>query len=174
MDELAHVLQWIAIIVGATVAIVTGLHLRSTDASQQGLLHKHEFQIQTLWDFIGRRSLVEALKGVIDMNSPIVLKENARPKFNKIAAPLLSWYFKEGRQLDHNPESVDMKYVRDLYIMTEHEFGDRLVADVCAPHHMSFGECIWGAIALMREGWNERFAKADSDKEEDTQHDIKE
>ncbi len=159
-------------LIGYAIVGIVYLALRRVDGKQDSEIKVLGFQTRTLWEFIMRRALAEALKGVVDMNSPIVINESARSKFSRIEAPLKKWYIAEGMKLDRNPDSTSMSDVRDLYIQTEHQFGDRLLMEVCNPHHMSFGECIWGAIALMREVLQKQ-PPPDSDQVEDTEMEPK-
>lgn len=172
MESFAHVLQWGAIGVGSLVVIIEGLKLRSTDAKQQGMLINHDFLIKAFWDLAGRKALVGALKGIVEMNSPLVITETARPKYDKVTQRLLDWYFSDGKNLDRNPESIDMEEVRDFYIQVSHKFGADLMAEVCIPYQIDPEESIWGAIAIMREAWAERNAKTDSDKGQETEHGL--
>jgi len=148
MDDIFHTAE-------LGVAVVTGIFsLIGTIYWVAKRIAQMEFRVNTMWDFIMRRGLVEAInKGVLEMNSPISLPNETANWYDKISERLRSFYQTRKRLND-----------RDFWIAVESEFGEWITWNVCLPKGLNVGACIAAAIAVAKTP----DPKADSDKPQNT------
>jgi hypothetical protein len=104
-------------------------------------LARIEFKTDTVWDFLMRRAMSEAVnKGLGTLNSPLIITEDTQKWYNDMLSELQLFYNNSGYKLND----------RDLFIEVEHRFGERLLKEVCIPKELDVGACILGAIAVLK------------------------
>lgn len=109
-------------------------------ARRQALL---ETKLNICWDFVMRRATSEGVNmGVLiaPVAAAVTATDEARTWFNGLKADLRKFYREVGRSLTE----------RQLFVEVERRFGDRLLHEVCIPHGMIAGACIWAAIDVAR------------------------
>lgn len=101
-----------------------------------------ETKLNVCWDFVMRRATSEGVNmGILlapgdDMRTSL----EARSWFDGLKPALREFYRTAGKTLSD----------RNLFIEVERRFGDRLLHEVCIPHGMIAGACIWAAIDVAR------------------------
>jgi hypothetical protein len=106
-------------------------------------LARLELKVDTIWDFLIRRALSEAVnKGVGTVQSPFQPSAQARAYFGGLVNELREFYRTVGCKLRSD---------RELFVAVERRFGERFLREVCIPHGLDAGACIHAAIALMKE-----------------------
>jgi len=104
-------------------------------------ISKIEVKVETLWDFVMRRTKTEALaKGLGDFNSPFKATEQSK-----------DWFSEELKR--DIRDSYNSKWCklsdRELFFEIEKEFGERICQEVCIPNKLD-GSCIWVAIDIAK------------------------
>jgi hypothetical protein len=99
-------------------------------------------KVDALWNFVRRRAVSEFLtKGMGISAQPPTLNSEVRKWFDGMAKDLKDFYAStDGTLAD-----------KELFLAIEHEFGDRLLHEVCIPNGLSAGACVLAAIAICRE-----------------------
>jgi hypothetical protein len=103
---------------------------------------KIEVKVDTMWSFLMRRAIAEVVfKGLADMNSPIVIRKEAKALFRGLTEDLRSFYRGLGKEL------TDV----DLIMLLEQQFGDRILKEVCIPNGLLMGACMIIALEIAKE-----------------------
>lgn len=103
---------------------------------------KLELKVNTLWDFLMRRSLASGLDNdVLRMNSPVTATAQATTLLEPMSEELGEFYRTEGFKLDP----------RELFIAVEHKFGERLLKQICIPYNVHQGACVLAAIDVAKK-----------------------
>lgn len=104
-------------------------------------LAKVELKIDTVWEFLVRRAVSEAVvKGVATINSPVRLAENAREWLEPLKSALTQFYARQGHGLTDG----------QLMMAIEQQFGDRIFREVCIPHGLWAGACLVLAAEIAK------------------------
>jgi hypothetical protein len=137
VNTISNVLLSVFTVIGCVLSIVV---MYSHTMSR---IAKLEVKIDTIWDFIMRRALVEGLdKGVLARNSPTKITSEARQWFsNNLINELKTFYQAYGKYLDR----------RDLFVEIEQRFGDPIMNEICVPHNLVRGSCILAAVHIAEE-----------------------
>ena len=99
-------------------------------------------KIDTLWDFHMKRGQIEGLHmGAMTRNSPLSLTQVARDWFTSLEADVKTWYRKTDKRVSD----------RDLFVLLEKEFGQRITDEICIPHQITREVCLAGAVLICRE-----------------------
>ena len=109
-------------------------------ARRQALL---ETKLNICWDFVMRRATSEGVNmGVLiaPAEAPVTATDEARSWFDGMKTELRSFYRTTGKALSE----------RQLFVEIERRFGDRLLHEICIPHGMIAGACIWAALDVAR------------------------
>lgn len=132
-------IEQIGIIVGIITGVLSFLGAVHLNGSRSA---KIEVKVDTMWEFLMRRALSEGLeKGVVSMNSPVVVNEEAKKWMAGMAIELQKFYRKLGRNLtDH-----------ELAFEIERHFGDQILKEVCIPNGLSGGACLLIALEVAKE-----------------------
>jgi hypothetical protein len=129
----------LGVYLGAAVSIVS---LCGTVAYLAVRIARIELKANTVWDFIMRRALSEALEhGLLTKNSPLVVTKLAEDVFAAIKPDLIVWYNREGSRLGE----------RDLFEAVERTFGERLTNEICVKLGLDKGGCVTTAIEIMKK-----------------------
>jgi len=104
-------------------------------------LSKVEVHTTTLWEFVLRRGMAEAIqKGAATMNSPIRLTAEAIEWMAGLSIELREAYEDRWKDLDDVALSVAI----------EKEFGERITVEVCLPHNITNSACLLIARAVAK------------------------
>jgi hypothetical protein len=104
---------------------------------------KMEVKIETIWSFLMKRALSEALvQGVATHNSPVRVTDEAKRWMSDLIPPIRDFYAKLGRRNITDAE---------LAMEIERRFGDRILNEVCIPHGLYMGACLLIAIQAVKE-----------------------
>lgn len=132
-------LEQLGILFGIATGILSFLgavHLNGTRSA------KIEVKVDTMWDFLMRRALSEGLeKGVLKVNSPVVISDEAKKWMAGMAIELQQFYRKLGRNLTD----------RELAYEIERRFGDEILKKVCIPNGLYSGACLLIAMEVAKE-----------------------
>jgi hypothetical protein len=105
-------------------------------------LGRIELQVDTIWEFLMRRAISEAMqKELIVSNSPVIPTVIAIEVFSVIVPKLKKFYKTKGKGLSN----------KELFRATEVEFGDVFVNDICPKLKITAGACVATAMVLMKE-----------------------
>ena len=100
-------------------------------------LAKMEVKVDTVWDFLMRRAVSEAINvGVAVKNSPIEVTDEAKQWMKPLLASIRDFYRETGGNLTD----------RELALEIERRFGEQILNEVCIPHRLSQGACLLIAI----------------------------
>jgi hypothetical protein len=111
---------------------------------------KIEFMVGELWASQGRRGTTAAvIKGLGEVHSPLKATVKGREIFAAITPDIDAFYRTEGHTLDEGM----------LRAKLESLFGDRIMREICIPHHFMQSECIEIAVAIVREDWEKEHAQ---------------
>lgn len=129
--------------VAAIVALICGLISIGSVIYFAGFkLAGLEVKVNTVWDFLMRRAMSEAIhSGVGGLNSPFELKPAAKEWMQVMASDLRAFYAKLGRKLTD----------AELALEIERHFGQRILEQVCIPHGIYQGACLLIAVELAKE-----------------------
>lgn len=101
-----------------------------------------ELKTNTIWDFLMRRSISEAVsQGIAKMNSPLIISEEAKSWMHGLANDLRSFYARQGRHLTD----------KELALEIERRFGQEILERVCIPHGLFAGACLLIAMEIAKE-----------------------
>lgn len=124
-------------VLGATVAAIAKMY---SIGSRQAKL---EVKVDTMWDFLMKRALSEAVsKNIASMNSPAVVSDEAKGWFAALADALKEFY---RTNLVNRPDT-------DAMLEIEKHFSDRILKEVCIPRGLHAGECLLIALSVARDG----------------------
>ena len=103
-----------------------------------------EVKIETVWGFLMKRALSEALvQGVATHNSPVRVTDEAKRWMSDLLPPIREFYATLGRRNITDEE---------LAMEIERRFGDRILHEVCIPHGLFMGACLLIAIQAVKDG----------------------
>lgn len=103
---------------------------------------KLELKVDTLWDFLMRRSIAHGLsEGKLYMNSPVSPSASMEDMLEPFVPDLKQFYAKEGYKMTD----------RDLFIEIERRFGDRMMHDICIPANVYQGTCVLAAVKVVQK-----------------------
>lgn len=102
---------------------------------------KIQVKVDTVWDFLVRRAFAEAVnKGIGEMRSPMVVKQEPKEGLKEIAGELKSWY----NSMKVKPSDSD------LALEIERRWGKWIVENFCILHNYTQGECLAVAMSLAK------------------------
>ena len=102
-----------------------------------------EVKINTIWGFLMKRAMSEALAhGIATHNSPVRVTDEAKRWMGDLLPPIKEFYAKLGRRNITDAE---------LALEIEKRFGDQILNEVCIPHGIYMGACLLIAIQAVRE-----------------------
>ena len=102
-----------------------------------------EVKIDTVWKFLMKRALSEALvQGVATRNSPVRVTDEAKRWMRDLLPAIREFYATLGRQNITDEE---------LALEIEGRFGDLILHEVCIPHGLYMGACLLIAIQAVKE-----------------------
>ena len=102
-----------------------------------------EVKIDTIWGFLMKRAMSEALaQGIATHNSPVRITDEAKRWMGDLLPPIREFYVKLGRRNITDAE---------LALEIEKRFGDRILHEVCIPHGIYMGACLLIAVQAVRE-----------------------
>lgn len=106
-----------------------------------GRFARLELKTETLWDFMWRRAQSEAvIGGFATLNSPIVFHPDSLAAIAPMVEALQSFYKGFGREIKD----------RDLALLIEREFGERIFKEVCVQAKMYLGACLLMAVQVAK------------------------
>jgi len=101
-----------------------------------------EVRVETMWDFLMRRAVSEAIqKGIATLNSPVEISNDAKLWMKELSNELRRFYQRIGRQLSD----------RELALEIERRYGDQILKQVCIPNGLFQGVCLLIAVAVAKE-----------------------
>ncbi len=102
-----------------------------------------EVKVETIWSFLMKRALSEALiQGVATRNSPVRVTDDAKRWMTPLMPAIRDFYAKLGRRNITDAE---------LALEIERRFGDRILHEVCIPHGLYMGACLLIAVQALKE-----------------------
>ena len=102
-----------------------------------------EVKIDTVWKFLMKRALSEALvQGVATRNSPVRVTDEAKRWMRDLLPAIREFYATLGRQNITDEE---------LALEIEGRFGDLILHEVCIPHGLFMGACLLIAIQAVKD-----------------------
>jgi hypothetical protein len=102
-----------------------------------------EVKINTVWGFLMKRALSEALvQGVATHNSPVQVTDEAKRWMRDLISPIRDFYATLGRRNITDAE---------LALEIERRFGDRILNEVCIPHGLFMGACLLITVQAVKE-----------------------
>ena len=102
-----------------------------------------EVKIDTVWKFLMKRALSEALvQGVATRNSPVRVTDEAKRWMSDLLPAIREFYATLGRQNITDEE---------LAMEIEGRFGDLILHEVCIPHGLFMGACLLIAIQAVKD-----------------------
>lgn len=132
-------MEQIGIIIGALVGILTLVTPIYVFGSKVSAL---EVKVTTMWEFLMRRALSEGLeKGILTVNSPVKISDEAKKWMGDMAVELQQFYRKLGRNLS------DLELAYEI----ERRFGDEILKKVCIPNGLYSGACLLIAMEVAKE-----------------------
>ncbi len=133
--------------VGATLASVSLLSMFYFAGVKMATL---TVKVDTMWSFMMRRAVSEAVNNdLMQYNSPLEITAKGYSCIEPLAQELWKYY---------QPKLANKLNDADLALIIEHDFGERLLKEICIPNNLLFGECIILAIEAVRK--NGDLAKA--------------
>jgi hypothetical protein len=101
-----------------------------------------EVKIDTVWGFLMKRAMSEALvQGVATRNSPVKVTNEAKQWMAPLIGPIREFYATLGRRNMSDEE---------LALEIERRFGDRILHEVCIPHGLYMGACLLIALQALK------------------------
>ena len=115
-----------------------------------------EVKVNTMWMFTLRRGQSEAvIDKLMKMNSPLVVTEKAYD----IIKPLIPDLRKVYNELKKKKSDIEDT---DLAMAIEIELGDRILNEICIPHHLYLGACLVIAVEAAKGTWNGEYTPIES------------
>ena len=101
-----------------------------------------ELKVDTMWAFQMRRAMSEVVEsGIGSLNSPLIFNEDAKRALDPLRSELVNFAAKLQINISDG----------ELLLEIEHEFGDRLLMQVCVPCKLSHGACLLLAMAIAKQ-----------------------
>ena len=131
-----------ATLIGAIIGALTGIVSIASVVYLAGTkLAALEVKVDTIWDFIIRRAMSEAVfKGIGVINSPLKITPAAYKMMTYFEPELRTFYQQHGQGLQ------DRQFLFEI----ERRFGERLVKDVCIPNGLLMGACLLIALSVAK------------------------
>jgi hypothetical protein len=100
-----------------------------------------QVKVDTMWEFTLRRGISEAVKsGLAHVNSPVMVTQAAlemmEPLHNDLKALLPALVFK--------PDV-------DIAVVIEKNLGEKILHDICLPHGLYIGACLFIAVEYVKK-----------------------
>jgi hypothetical protein len=103
-----------------------------------------ELKVNTMWDFTIRRGEAElVLAGLGTKHSQVVLNVETLDKIMPFIIEIIVFYGVQMKQKSPPNE-------RDLYILIEQQFGDRIVDTICIPNKITVAGCLVAVMAACK------------------------
>jgi hypothetical protein len=126
-----------SILVSVTGALVSYRAGQEMDGER---IAKIEVKVETLWDFLFRRSVSEAVvRGLAEVNSPLNVPASVRCLFDPL---------KDDLRVVYSEMSVPGVTVRDLLARIDAKLGNRILSEVAIPNGMTHDACLLIAVAI--------------------------